>query len=46
MTWSFKWGKFVQKDFEGRGCLQVLIGKVDPVLRLQKQEGLDLVCMF
>jgi hypothetical protein len=36
----------VQKDFEGRGCLQVLIGKVDPVLRLQKWEGLDLVCMF
>jgi hypothetical protein len=36
----------VQKDFEGRGCLQVLIGKVDPVLRLQKQEGSDLVCMF
>ncbi len=35
MTWSFKWGKFVQKDFEGRGYLQVLIGKVDPGLRLQ-----------
>ncbi len=36
----------MQKDFEGRICLQVLIGKVDPVLRLQKREGLDLVCMF
>jgi hypothetical protein len=46
MTWNFKWGKFVQKDFEGRGYLQVLIGKVDPVLRLQKWEGVDLVCMF